>query len=134
MANYDIRFVLRHAQSFIRQSGWIHKTTFTQNDKAVIVAEFDVHSSRISCSGKLVKDLKILLAYPLFDFCFKILHDGSLFISIDKRLTPSNIPHHVTTDGPRQNNFTLSTLNHTRRKNNGTNADQPRNRTSHKPD
>ncbi len=133
MANYDIRFVLRHAQDYIRQSGWTYTTIFTQNDKATIAATFDPRCSIISCAGKLVKDLKILLAYPPFDVLYTIRPNGSLLINIDKRSTPSKSPPPACPGDPRQNKFTLPIYNPTRRKNNGPDAYQSRNRTSHEP-
>ena len=124
MANYDIRFVLRHAQDFIRQSGWTHNTTFTRNDKALITATWDIRCSCISTAGKLVKDLKILLAFPHFDIRYTITHDGNLLIAIDKSLTPPiSTPRDAPVE-PTQNYFKPSTLNHTRRKNNASDADQ----------
>lgn len=131
MAKYDIRFVLKHAHDFIRQSGWICNTTFTHNHSALIVATFDPRCSMISCTGKLVKDLKILLAYPAFDILYTIRDDGSLRISIDKGLTPPKSPAEICPDDPMQNKFTLPIYNPTRRRKNGTDAHQSRNRTSH---
>jgi hypothetical protein len=130
MPKYDIRFVLRTTQDFIRQSGWLYNTAFTQNDKAVITATWDNRCSRISCAGKLTKDLKILLAFPQFDFHFSTLHDGSLIITIDKRLTPKKIPHHAATDGVRQQALNLIPLNLYRRKKDASDTTHSRNRTS----
>ena len=124
MANYDIRFVLRHAKSFIRQSGWVCNTSFTDKDKVHILATFDPRCSITSCAGKLIKDLKLLLAYPPFDILYTIRDDGSLLISINKSLTPPKSPTFYCPCDPRQNHFSLSAPNRTRRKINAPDADQ----------
>lgn len=125
MAKYDIRFVLRQAFSFIRQSGWAPTCSFTDNRKACIAATFDPKCSRISSAAKLVKELKILLAYPPFDIRYSILHDGSLYITIDKPLTPSLPLTTICPGDPRQDNFNFSTPNRTRRKINAPSANHP---------
>jgi hypothetical protein len=130
MATYDIRFVLRHAKDFIRQSGWIYTTTLTENDKASITAVPDFPYSRMSSTTKLIKDLKILLVYTQFDFTLTTNPGGSILIDIVKRSTPIKIPRQSNPCGPRQADITFKTLKHTRRKNNAPDADQSRNRTS----
>ncbi len=116
MAKYDIRFFLRHAKDFIRQSGWTYNTNFTQNDKAVITATWDTSRSCISTAAKLIKDLKRLLATPHFDFRYEILHDGNVVITIDKSLGPKKSPHSADIYAPAQDCFTFTTPNHDRRK------------------
>jgi hypothetical protein len=125
MATYDIRFVLRTAKDFIRQSGWICNTFIINNDKASITATFDLKCSRWTVAGKLIQDLKILLAYPQFDFTFIVNPGGSILIGIYKRSTPTNIPHHAATDDVKQQALNLKPLNLYRRKNNASDADQP---------
>ncbi len=125
MANYDIRFVLRQAYAFIRQSVWTYTSSFTNNNKAVITATWDPSCRYISPAAKLVKDLKILLAYPPFDIRYSILHDGSLFITIEKSLTPEIKHTDTAIDDPRQHHLNISTLYPYRRKKNGTDSNKP---------